>query len=306
MGVIVAAVVASPAGPDIGVLAKVGVIGIIVVLTTLLCFRMARGVRVSAGRVAVRTWRTRTVGTEEIRDITLETKSNGPNSFWVPRMRLANGDDIWLTALSCGSALRPPVSWRLASLDKFQSLIGADQGPAQADHALDAGADAFTGEGPVAASSTPDGTDAPGDGPPAWTKGRQVSPPARFYRDPGGRAGVRYWGGGEWSPLFPADFAKGQAPEFPGTVVAPLPASDGTWRYAASQARKARNQSAAFGAGAIIVVILIAGHVVSSRQLPYLGLVLALRALFTWRSWRRWTTLDRAARAEPNFGPSVI
>jgi hypothetical protein len=85
-------------------------------------------------------------------------------------------------------------------------------------------------------------------------------------------------GGGEWSPLLPADFAKGQAPAFPGTVVAPLPTSDGTWRYAASQARKARTQTAAFAAGAIIVLILIVGHVMISKQLPYLGLVLALRA----------------------------
>jgi hypothetical protein len=307
IAVITSAVVASPAGPDIGVLAKTGVIGIIVVLITPLYFGIARtGVRVSAGRVSIRTWRTRTVDIEEIRDITLETRSNGQNSFWVPRMRLANGDDIWLTGLSCGSAFRPPVSWRLASLDKFQSLTGVGQVPAQANNAPYPGADAFVGESPVAASSTPDGADATGDGPPTWTKGRQVSPAARFYRDPGGRAGVRYWGGGEWSPLFPTDFAKGQAPAFPGTVVAPLPAPDGTWRYAASQARKARNQSAAFTAGAIIVLILIIGHVVSSNQFPYLGLVLALRALSTWRAWRHWTRLDRTARAEPNFGSAVI
>ena len=133
-----------------------------------------------------------------------------------------------------------------------------------------------------------------------------MSPPPGFYRDPGGRAGVRYWGGGEWSPLFPADFAKEQAPEFPGTVVAPLPASDGTWGHAASQARKGRIQSAAFAAGAIIVLILIVGHVVSSSQLPYLGLVLALRAFFAWRAWGRWTRLGRAARAEPNFDSLVI
>ncbi len=307
VGVIIFAVIASPAGPHIGVLGKVGVIAIIVVPIALLCSGMARtGVRVSAGRVAVRGWRTRTVDIGEIRDITLETKSNGQNSFWVPRMRLVNGDDIWLPGLSCGTALRSPVPWRLASFDTFQSLIGVGQVSARVGHVPYAGADAFAGDGPVAASSTPDGADATGDGPPAWTKGRQVSPPAGFYRDPGGRAGVRYWGGGEWSPLFPADFAKKQALEFSGTVVAPLPAADGTWGYAASQARKARNQSAAFAVGAIIVLILIVGHVLSSNQLPYLGVVLALRAFSTWRAWRRWTRLDRAARAEPNFDSLVI
>jgi hypothetical protein len=196
-------------------------------------------------------------------------------------MRLANGDKIWLTGLSCGTASHPPVPWRVASLDKFQSLIGVGQAPVQAS------------------------ADATGDGPPAWTQGRQVSAPPRFYADPGGQAGVRYWGGGEWSPLFPADFADGQVPEFPGTVVAPLPASDGTWRYAASRARKARNQAAAFAIGAIIVPILVVGHVVSSRQLLYLGFVLALRAFSTWRSWRQWTRLDRTAREKPNFDSSV-
>jgi hypothetical protein len=126
MGVIIAAVFASPAGSHIGVLGKVGVIAIIVVPITLLCFGMARtGVRVSAGRVSVRNlWRTRTVDIEEIRDITWETRNNGQNNFWVPRIRLANGDDIWLTGLSCGSASHPSVAWRLASFNKFQSLIG--------------------------------------------------------------------------------------------------------------------------------------------------------------------------------------
>lgn len=267
ISVVLSALVASPAGPP-GVPGKVAVIAIFNVPLAVLCFNVARTrVRVSGGRVAVGDWRRkRTVDIGEIRDITLDTKGNSQSDAWMPRMRLVNGDVIWLSALSCGSALHPPVPWRLASFDTFQSLIAA------------------------------------GDGPAGWTKDKLVSPKAGFYADPGGSAGVRYWGGGEWSPLLPPDFADGQAPEFPGTVPAPLPASGETWRYAASQARKGRNQSAAFAAGAIIVLILVVGHVVSSKQLPYLGFVLALRAFSTWRAWRRWTRLDRAAHAEPNGG----
>lgn len=267
--VVISALIASPAGPP-GVPGKVAVIAIFNVPLAVLCFHVARTrVRVSGGRVAVRDWRrTRTVDISEIRDITLDTKGNSQNDAWIPRMRLVNGEDIWLSGLSCGSALHPPVPWRLASFDTFQPLIATRDGPA------------------------------------GWTKDGLVSPKAGFYADPGGSAGVRYWGGGEWSPLFPADFADGPAPEFPGTVLAPLPTSGETWRYAASQARKGRNQSAAFAAGAVIVLILVVGHVVSSRQLPYLGFVLALRAFSTWRAWRRWTRLDRAAHAEPNAGSS--
>jgi Protein of unknown function (DUF2510) len=138
-------------------------------------------------------------------------------------------------------------------------------------------------------------------------KGRQASPPDGFYRDPGGRDGVRYWGGGEWSPLFPADLPVKQAGEFPGTVVAPLPASDGTWEYAASAARKARNESAAFGAGVLVVLVLIVERMLSDTiHLSGLGVVLALRAFFAWRAWRRWTMLDRVARAMPSFDSLAV
>lgn len=58
-------------------------------------------------------------------------------------MLLANGDGIWLTSLSCGRALGASASWLLASFDKFQSLIGVGQVPAQADLAPAPGADAL-------------------------------------------------------------------------------------------------------------------------------------------------------------------
>jgi len=44
------------------------------------------------------------------------------------------------------------------------------------------------------------------DGPgPAEDAEKHVSWVAGFYADPGGQAGIRYWNGQEWSPLFPAD-----------------------------------------------------------------------------------------------------
>jgi hypothetical protein len=128
-------------GWPFGVPGKVGLIGIIAVSVLLACFRTARkGVRVSAGRVSIRNdWRTRTVNIEEIRGITLEEKTigtgDGQHISWVPRIRLASGKEIWLTGMSCGPTYDPPVAWRLASLDKFRSLIEAGQAPTQADHA---------------------------------------------------------------------------------------------------------------------------------------------------------------------------
>ena len=128
-------------GLPFGVLGKVGLIGIIAVSALLLCFGEARrGVRVSAGRVSIRnSWWTRTVRIEEIRGITLEEKisgsGDGKSILWVPRIRLASGKEIWLTGMSCGPAYNPPVAWRLASLDKFQSLVEAGQAPTQGDHA---------------------------------------------------------------------------------------------------------------------------------------------------------------------------
>jgi hypothetical protein len=302
IGVVIAAVVASPAGPDIGVLGKTGVVAIIIGLATLLCLGLARtGVRVSAGKVVVvQPLRTRTVGIGDIRDVTLETKSNGTSSFWVPRMRLANGDTIWLQGLSCGrvQALRPPASWRLASLDKFRSLIGAGKVQVQADNAPIATANALIGAAPEVATSAADAGDAT-NGLPAWTEGRHVSPPDGFYADPCGSAGVRYWGGGQWSPLLSADWVQGPITEFPGTVAEPLPAPGGTWLYAAARARKGRNYTAAWTAGMVIVIIVIVGHVASDSRLLYLALLLAFRAFTTSRAWRQWVRLDRAPREQP-------
>lgn len=128
-------------GLPFGVPGKVGLIGIIAVSTLLACFGTVRkGVRVSAGRVSIRnSWWTRTVSIEEIRGITLETKTSGTgdglSTLLVPRIRLASGEGIWLTGMSCGPAYNPPVAWRLASLDKFRSLIESGQAPTQADHA---------------------------------------------------------------------------------------------------------------------------------------------------------------------------
>jgi hypothetical protein len=182
-GAIICVVLASPAGPHISVPGKVAAIAAIVNLVALVCIGMARTtVQVYAGKVdVIRGWRTRTIRIGDIREITLDTKSNCAQNFWVPRIQLASGGGLWLDSLSCGSALRPPAPWRLASFDTFQALIGTNQAPAPAGYAPDAGDGALDGDGPVAPGPAPADADAAGDCPRAWTEGRQMLPPAGFY-----------------------------------------------------------------------------------------------------------------------------
>jgi hypothetical protein len=81
------------------------------------------------------------------------------------------------------------------------------------------------------------------------------------YADPGGQAGSRFWTGREWSPLLPADRENGKpAPEFPAKVSLPLPEPDGSWQYAALQARRSR---VVFAALAALTVLLLAAALVA-------------------------------------------
>ncbi len=85
---------------------------------------------------------------------------------------------------------------------------------------------------------------------------------AGLYTDPGGQEGVRYWGGGEWSPLLPADLdGDKQVPTFPGKVSGSLPGPDGSWQYAARQAKNETVWSGVFaGATAVCLGIALVGH----------------------------------------------
>lgn len=74
--------------------------------------------------------------------------------------------------------------------------------------------------------------------------------PARrgLYHDPGGRAGLRYWDGRQWSPLLPPEASKWSSRTVgggPGSWSL-LPTADGRWTYAATQATRWTVWSAAF------------------------------------------------------------
>jgi hypothetical protein len=58
-----------------------------------------------------------------------------------------------------------------------------------------------------------------------------------LYEDPGGRAGLRYWDGGQWSPLVPLDIGKSETVRKSAGSWSALPVADGSWTYAAARAR---------------------------------------------------------------------
>ena len=85
-----------------------------------------------------------------------------------------------------------------------------------------------------------------------WSRG--------LYADPGGQRGARYWSGRDWSPLLPANLANGKPlPVFPARVSLPLPEPDGSWQYAASQAKRCIVRAAVYAAAA---VLLLAGALI--------------------------------------------
>jgi hypothetical protein len=143
------------------------------------------------------------------------------------------------------------------------------------------------------------------DGPePAGAATQLVSPDRGYYADPSGQAGIRYWDGQQWSPLLPADLAGGrQAGKFPGPVLAPLPEPDGSWQYAAAQARRVKLWSAGYAAAA--VVALAGGLVVHQGWLLYCAVLAALRAFGGWKARREFLRLDQAARGTPVAVPDA-
>ena len=65
-----------------------------------------------------------------------------------------------------------------------------------------------------------------------------------LYEDPGGQPGLRYWDGGQWSPLLPPDLGRpGTARKSLGSWSA-LPTTEGRWAYPATHARHLAVESA--------------------------------------------------------------
>jgi len=86
-----------------------------------------------------------------------------------------------------------------------------------------------------------------------------------LYEDPWGQAGLRYWGGGQWSPLLPLDVLKSRSGgprkgmrSAESWSLLPV-AADGSWTYAATWARRLRvwsvGAASAFGVTVTVGVI---------------------------------------------------
>jgi len=115
-----------------------------------------------------------------------------------------------------------------------------------------------------------------------------------LYADPGGQAGLRYWDGKAWSPLLPVDVGGGkQAPIFPGEVSWPLPQPDGSWQYAARQAR----EKTTVAIGSTIAAAVLGGVAATPGNLwwAWLAVTSAVLAFDSWKNRRFFVKLDRAA-----------
>jgi DivIVA domain-containing protein len=115
-----------------------------------------------------------------------------------------------------------------------------------------------------------------------------------LYADPGGQAGLRYWDGKAWSPLLPVDVGGGrQAPIFPGEVSWPLPQPDGSWQYAARQAR----EKTTVAIGSTIAAAVLGGVAATPGNLwwAWFAVTSAVLAFDNWKNRRFFVKLDRAA-----------
>ena len=131
-----------------------------------------------------------------------------------------------------------------------------------------------------------------------------------LYADPGGQRGARYWSGRDWSPLLPANLANGKPlPEFPARVPRPLPEPYGTWRYAASQAKRFTVRAAVYAAAAVLLLAaaLIVDRWDHGKLHEHVGLfgwlvlagLCAFWGLSAWLRRKGYRKLDQAARGAP-------
>jgi hypothetical protein len=158
----------------------------------------------------------------------------------------------------------------------------------------------------VREAARPHGIPADLSGIPAKRDGRPAS--RGLYHDPGGRAGLRYWDGRQWSPLLPPGVSKWWS----RTVLdsprswAALPTADGRWTYAAAHATR---ETVVFAVAAVASAALLAGGLVAElwwdrgthhRHMSGWGFwvfggLAALYAFGAWRNRRSFLKLDEAA-----------
>jgi hypothetical protein len=74
--------------------------------------------------------RTYTVGSADIRAITLQPHTNGQHrtSHWVARAGLTSGKIIFIDSLDCGPARWPPEPDLEAAAEESRALLGAAEG----------------------------------------------------------------------------------------------------------------------------------------------------------------------------------
>jgi Protein of unknown function (DUF2510) len=149
-------------------------------------------------------------------------------------------------------------------------------------------------------------------GVPMTDDGRPVS--TGLYKDPGGRAALRYWDGRQWSPLLPLhlkkagwgwDRTKGKSAGFSSD----FPVADGRWTYAAVGARRWALWLAFF---AVVTAALLAvgltirlgwDHGSSHRYVDprgwfiAAGIAVVIACVIPGRAWTFYHKLDKASRA---------
>ena len=140
-----------------------------------------------------------------------------------------------------------------------------------------------------------------------------------LYVDPFGQPGLRYWDGGQWSPLLPQDVKPRRETVRDGpSSWSALPTTSGRWSYAATSAKL---EMAVCAGAAIISASLLAWGVL--MQLGYLGKqdenmgvggwfsVSLFAVVFALLAWRKWVDrgfflrLDRVANASSGEGPAL-
>ena len=148
-------------------------------------------------------------------------------------------------------------------------------------------------------------------GVPMTDDGRPVC--AGLYEDPGGRAGLRYWDGTQWSPLLPLhvkkagwgwDRTKGKS----AGSRSDFPVADGRWDYAAGRARRWALWLAFFAAvtAALLTVGLTLwlgdhgsshGYVDSRGWFIAAAIAVVIACVIPVRAWTFYRKVDKASRA---------
>ena len=124
-----------------------------------------------------------------------------------------------------------------------------------------------------------------------------------LYEDPGGRAGLRYWDGSQWSPLLPPEVSTSRT-AWIGTSRtvkkgppswSMLPMAEGRWTYAATAARREAVRLAVFAAAS--AALLISGLVTDLSWSGFVfGGLAALGAVGAWNDRKSCLKLDAAAK----------